>query len=158
MIKDKQSAVLRVNTSKWHSIDRWIGIIHVMPFHQQKQKLFKLVEFPSKVMFKPNKHYVAELEKKDYLGKAKVILLEHCTDVTTWTLLNCHPVLWNVNHTATNVFFIQDFFTKWIYLISVLWSIVIKKCTLFLGCCLCGSSGWLLWVCSITASGDMGLM
>lgn len=40
----------------------------------QKQKLFKLVEFPSKELFKPNKHYVAELEKKDYLGKAKVIL------------------------------------------------------------------------------------
>ncbi|XP_074549964.1 neutrophil cytosol factor 2 [Halichoeres trimaculatus] len=38
-----------------------------------KQKLFKLVEFPSKVIFKPNKHYVAELEKKDYLGKAKVV-------------------------------------------------------------------------------------
>ncbi|XP_041670244.1 neutrophil cytosol factor 2 isoform X2 [Cheilinus undulatus] len=38
-----------------------------------KQKLFKLVEFPSKVLFKPNKHYVAELEKKDYLGKAKII-------------------------------------------------------------------------------------
>ncbi|KAG7525324.1 neutrophil cytosol factor 2 [Solea senegalensis] len=38
-----------------------------------KQKTFKLVEFPSKVLFKPNKHYVAELEKKDYLGKAKVV-------------------------------------------------------------------------------------
>uniref|UniRef100_A0A3Q3WE20 SH3 domain-containing protein n=1 Tax=Mola mola TaxID=94237 RepID=A0A3Q3WE20_MOLML len=38
-----------------------------------KQRLFKLVEFPSKVLFKPNKHYVAELEKKDYLGKAKVV-------------------------------------------------------------------------------------
>uniref|UniRef100_A0A669CQZ0 Neutrophil cytosolic factor 2 n=1 Tax=Oreochromis niloticus TaxID=8128 RepID=A0A669CQZ0_ORENI len=38
-----------------------------------KQKLFKLVEFQSKEMFKPNKHYVAELEKKDYLGKAKVV-------------------------------------------------------------------------------------
>ncbi|KAM9337279.1 neutrophil cytosol factor 2 [Symphorus nematophorus] len=38
-----------------------------------KQKLFKLVEFPSKVLFKPNKHYVAQLEKKDYLGKAKVV-------------------------------------------------------------------------------------
>ncbi|XP_029313423.1 neutrophil cytosol factor 2 [Cottoperca gobio] len=38
-----------------------------------KQKLFKLVEFPSKVLFKPNKHYVAELEKKDYLGKATVV-------------------------------------------------------------------------------------
>uniref|UniRef100_A0A3P9LVA5 Neutrophil cytosolic factor 2 n=1 Tax=Oryzias latipes TaxID=8090 RepID=A0A3P9LVA5_ORYLA len=38
-----------------------------------KEKLFKIVEFPSKIMFKPNKHYVAELEKKDYLGKAKVV-------------------------------------------------------------------------------------
>ncbi|KAF0028282.1 hypothetical protein F2P81_019369 [Scophthalmus maximus] len=37
-----------------------------------KQKVFKLVEFPLKCLFKPNKHYVAELEKKDYLGKAKV--------------------------------------------------------------------------------------
>lgn len=46
----------------------------VMQFYQQKQKLFKPVEFSSKVLFKPNKHYVAELEKKDYLGKAKVIL------------------------------------------------------------------------------------
>ncbi|AWP20894.1 putative neutrophil cytosol factor 2 [Scophthalmus maximus] len=38
-----------------------------------KQKVFKLVEFPLKCLFKPNKHYVAELEKKDYLGKAKVV-------------------------------------------------------------------------------------
>ncbi|XP_047424693.1 neutrophil cytosol factor 2 [Mugil cephalus] len=38
-----------------------------------KRKLFKPVEIPSKVFFKPNKHYVAELEKKDYLGKAKVV-------------------------------------------------------------------------------------
>lgn len=39
----------------------------------QRQKLFKIVEFPTKTLFKPNKNYVAELEKKDYLGKAKVI-------------------------------------------------------------------------------------
>uniref|UniRef100_A0A672GLR1 SH3 domain-containing protein n=1 Tax=Salarias fasciatus TaxID=181472 RepID=A0A672GLR1_SALFA len=39
----------------------------------RKQKLFKPVEFPTKLLFKPNKHYVAELEKKDYLGKAKVV-------------------------------------------------------------------------------------
>ncbi|KAM9839834.1 neutrophil cytosol factor 2 isoform 2-T2 [Aulostomus maculatus] len=38
-----------------------------------KQRLFRLVEFPSKELFKPNKHYVAELERKDYLGKAKVV-------------------------------------------------------------------------------------
>ncbi|XP_061661688.1 neutrophil cytosol factor 2 [Syngnathoides biaculeatus] len=38
-----------------------------------KQKVFKVVEFPSTALFRPNKHYVAELEKKDYLGKAKVV-------------------------------------------------------------------------------------
>lgn len=38
-----------------------------------KQKLFKLVEFPSIDLFRPKKTYVAELEKKDYLGKAKVV-------------------------------------------------------------------------------------
>ena len=60
-----------------------------MPFHEQKQKPFKLVEFPSKVLFKPNKHYVAELEKKDYLGKAKVRL----SDDTPSLVLNysCAP-------------------------------------------------------------------
>lgn len=54
-------------------LDRYI-ISLAIQFHQQKQKRFKLVEFPSTVLFKPNKHYVAELEKKDYLGKAKVTL------------------------------------------------------------------------------------
>ncbi|KAM9827273.1 neutrophil cytosol factor 2 [Neosynchiropus ocellatus] len=38
-----------------------------------KQNVFKLVDFPPKVLFMPNKNYVAELEKKDYLGKAKVV-------------------------------------------------------------------------------------
>ncbi|XP_077480715.1 neutrophil cytosol factor 2 [Stigmatopora argus] len=38
-----------------------------------KQKVYKAVEFPATVLFRPNKHYVAELEKKDYLGKAKVV-------------------------------------------------------------------------------------
>uniref|UniRef100_A0A4W4HQE6 SH3 domain-containing protein n=1 Tax=Electrophorus electricus TaxID=8005 RepID=A0A4W4HQE6_ELEEL len=38
-----------------------------------KQKLFSLVGIPAGLLFKPNKHYVAELEKKDYLGKAKVL-------------------------------------------------------------------------------------
>ncbi|GAA6108487.1 neutrophil cytosol factor 2 [Tachysurus ichikawai] len=38
-----------------------------------KQKLFPLVVIRPELLFKPNKHYVAELEKKDYLGKAKVI-------------------------------------------------------------------------------------
>ncbi|KAM7390737.1 hypothetical protein PAMA_008772 [Pampus argenteus] len=52
--------------TKLNMIDRALG-------STLKQKLFKLVEFPSTVLFKPNKHYVAELEKKDYLGKAKVV-------------------------------------------------------------------------------------
>jgi hypothetical protein len=34
--------------------------------------VFEPVEVPAKVLFKPNKNFVAELEKKDYLGKAKV--------------------------------------------------------------------------------------
>ncbi|XP_030636377.1 neutrophil cytosol factor 2 [Chanos chanos] len=38
-----------------------------------KQKLFALVELRAGLLFKPNKKYVAELEKKDYLGKAKVV-------------------------------------------------------------------------------------
>uniref|UniRef100_A0A671M6J9 Neutrophil cytosol factor 2-like n=1 Tax=Sinocyclocheilus anshuiensis TaxID=1608454 RepID=A0A671M6J9_9TELE len=38
-----------------------------------KQKLFLLVEIRAGLLFKPNKHYVAELEKRDYLGKAKVV-------------------------------------------------------------------------------------
>ncbi|KAM9331883.1 neutrophil cytosol factor 2 isoform 2-T2 [Pholidichthys leucotaenia] len=49
-----------------------LGLRYIL-YASEKQKLFKLVEFPSKVLFKPNKHYVAELEKKDYLGKAKVV-------------------------------------------------------------------------------------
>ncbi|KAG2461580.1 NCF2 factor, partial [Polypterus senegalus] len=38
-----------------------------------KQKLFNLVELPPGVLFKPNRRYVAQLETKDYLGKAKVV-------------------------------------------------------------------------------------
>ncbi|KAJ8375485.1 hypothetical protein SKAU_G00060650 [Synaphobranchus kaupii] len=38
-----------------------------------KQKLFQPVEIQEGALFRPNKHYVAELEKKDYLGKAKVV-------------------------------------------------------------------------------------
>ncbi|KAG7488772.1 hypothetical protein MATL_G00038520 [Megalops atlanticus] len=38
-----------------------------------KQKLFEPVEIEEGVLFRPGKHYVAELEKKDYLGKAKVV-------------------------------------------------------------------------------------
>ncbi|XP_076840862.1 neutrophil cytosol factor 2 isoform X2 [Brachyhypopomus gauderio] len=38
-----------------------------------KQKLFSLVVIPKGLLFKPNKQYVAELETKDYLGKAKVL-------------------------------------------------------------------------------------
>uniref|UniRef100_A0A9J7ZZ23 Neutrophil cytosolic factor 2 n=1 Tax=Cyprinus carpio carpio TaxID=630221 RepID=A0A9J7ZZ23_CYPCA len=36
-------------------------------------KLFPLVEIRAGLLFKPSKNYAAELEKKDYLGKAKVV-------------------------------------------------------------------------------------
>lgn len=49
-------------------------VLMCVVFLLQKQQLFKPVEVPVKVLFKPNKNYVAELEKKDYLGKAKVSL------------------------------------------------------------------------------------
>lgn len=48
----------------------------------QKQKLFPLVVIRPELLFKPNKHYVAELEKKDYLGKAKVSNHHH---VRAWS-------------------------------------------------------------------------
>ncbi|KAK0144659.1 Neutrophil cytosol factor 2 [Merluccius polli] len=38
-----------------------------------KQKLFQPAVVSSTALFRPNKHYVAELEKRDYLGKAKVV-------------------------------------------------------------------------------------
>ncbi|CAL8293463.1 unnamed protein product [Lota lota] len=38
-----------------------------------KQKLFQPAVVPSTTLFRPNKNYVAELEKRDYLGKAKVV-------------------------------------------------------------------------------------
>lgn len=97
-----------------------------MRFHWQKEKLFKLVEFPSKMMFKPNKHYVAELEKKDYLGKAKVrINLFHWnkSSYMIWEILR-------VNLTICVLF--------------VWWS----------GCCLCQSTRRFFWICSSAATGD----
>ncbi|XP_059183269.1 neutrophil cytosol factor 2 [Centropristis striata] len=56
-----------------YKTDSKLNIIDKALDSSLKQKLFKPVEFPSKVLFKPNKHYVAELEKKDYLGKAEVV-------------------------------------------------------------------------------------
>ncbi|KAK2886233.1 neutrophil cytosol factor 2 [Channa argus] len=59
--------------AKSYKTEAKLGLINKAHESTLKQKLFKLVEFPSKELFKPNKHYVAELEKKDYLGKAKVV-------------------------------------------------------------------------------------
>ncbi|XP_024136138.2 neutrophil cytosol factor 2 isoform X2 [Oryzias melastigma] len=58
-----------------------LGVLEKAQQAVLKEKLFKLVEFPSKMMFKPNKNYVAELEKKDYLGKAKVVASFNPQDV-----------------------------------------------------------------------------
>jgi len=38
----------------------------------QKQKLCDLVAVPAGKLFRPNEKQVAQLEKKDYLGKAMV--------------------------------------------------------------------------------------
>lgn len=38
----------------------------------QKQKLYELVAIPPGKLFRPNEKQVAQLEKKDYLGKAMV--------------------------------------------------------------------------------------
>lgn len=38
----------------------------------QKQKLCELVAIPAGKLFRPNEKQVAQLEKKDYLGKAMV--------------------------------------------------------------------------------------
>ncbi|XP_077410213.1 neutrophil cytosol factor 2 isoform X2 [Vanacampus margaritifer] len=56
-----------------YKTDAKVNIINRAMQSTLKQKVFKAVEFPSSVLFRPNKHYVAELEKKDYLGKAKVV-------------------------------------------------------------------------------------
>ncbi|NXI52062.1 NCF2 factor, partial [Chloroceryle aenea] len=39
----------------------------------QKQKLYELVAIPAGKLFRPNEKQVAQLEKKDYLGKAMVV-------------------------------------------------------------------------------------
>ncbi|TSL34572.1 Neutrophil cytosol factor 2 [Bagarius yarrelli] len=65
--QEKLLTALKLRTeSKFGHVDKALESI-------LKQKLFPLVVIRPEVMFKPNKHYVAELEKKDYLGKAKVI-------------------------------------------------------------------------------------
>ncbi|KAG9332963.1 hypothetical protein JZ751_013992 [Albula glossodonta] len=46
---------------------------HIDQALESKQKLFDLVQIQPGALFRPNKHVVAELEKKDYLGKAKVV-------------------------------------------------------------------------------------
>ncbi|XP_066548076.1 neutrophil cytosol factor 2 isoform X2 [Amia ocellicauda] len=58
---------LNLKTEAKHShIDRALDSI-------LKQKLFSLVEVTVGELFRPNKQHVAELDKKDYLGKAKVV-------------------------------------------------------------------------------------
>ncbi|XP_037135700.1 neutrophil cytosol factor 2 [Syngnathus acus] len=56
-----------------YKTDAKLNIINKAMESILRQKVFKAIEFPSTVLFRPKKHYVAELEKKDYLGKAKVV-------------------------------------------------------------------------------------
>lgn len=53
--------------------DAKLGLLDKALEHILKQKIFKPVELPSNALFRPNKHHVAELDKKDFLGKAKVV-------------------------------------------------------------------------------------
>ncbi|MBN3270434.1 NCF2 factor, partial [Polyodon spathula] len=65
--KENLLKALNLKTEAKHShIDRALGSI-------LKHKLFDLVELPMGELFRPNKHHVAQLEKKDYLGKATVL-------------------------------------------------------------------------------------
>ncbi|KAG9274078.1 neutrophil cytosol factor 2 [Astyanax mexicanus] len=65
--QENLSAALNVRTeAKSSHIDKALESI-------LKQKLFSLAVIKPGLLFKPNKKYVAELEKKDYLGKAKVL-------------------------------------------------------------------------------------
>ena len=67
----------------------------------QKQKLYELVAVPAGKLFRPNEKQVAQLEKKDYLGKAMVRKksliylgqacgLRRAADHPLTTLLSCY--------------------------------------------------------------------
>ncbi|NXD92769.1 NCF2 factor, partial [Chaetorhynchus papuensis] len=57
-----------------NKIDRAMEAILLRDFSMlQKQKLFELVAIPAGKLFRPNEKQVAQLEKKDYLGKAMVV-------------------------------------------------------------------------------------
>uniref|UniRef100_A0AAY4B1K4 SH3 domain-containing protein n=1 Tax=Denticeps clupeoides TaxID=299321 RepID=A0AAY4B1K4_9TELE len=60
------SALARKAEAKFKHIDLALEAI-------LKHKLFELAEIRPGLLFKPNQKYVSELEKKDYLGKAKVV-------------------------------------------------------------------------------------
>ncbi|NXU56876.1 NCF2 factor, partial [Turnix velox] len=57
-----------------HKIDKAMeAILHYDFCVLQKQKLWDLIAIPSGKLFRPNEKQVAQLEKKDYLGKAMVV-------------------------------------------------------------------------------------
>ncbi|NWI71194.1 NCF2 factor, partial [Todus mexicanus] len=57
-----------------NKVDRAMeAILHCDFSVLQKQKLYKLVTIPAGKLFRPNEKQVAQLEKKDYLGKAMVV-------------------------------------------------------------------------------------
>ncbi|NXD87507.1 NCF2 factor, partial [Halcyon senegalensis] len=57
-----------------NKIDRAMEAILICDFSVlQKQKLYELVAIPAGKLFRPNEKQVAQLEKKDYLGKAMVV-------------------------------------------------------------------------------------
>lgn len=83
-----------MNCMLWLSWCVVLKCLHIVISSFQKQKLFPLIEIRAGLLFKPNKHYVAELEKRDYLGKAKVptTLLSNEYNVPSLKLMSSY---WN---------------------------------------------------------------
>ncbi|NXX76932.1 NCF2 factor, partial [Urocolius indicus] len=65
---------MRMKSEPQHNkIDRAMEAILVRRAGPMKQKLCELVAIPAGKLFRPNEKQVAQLEKKDYLGKATVV-------------------------------------------------------------------------------------
>ncbi|XP_069497499.1 neutrophil cytosol factor 2 isoform X4 [Ambystoma mexicanum] len=51
----------------------------------EKQKMYNLMEMPLGRMFRPNEKQVAQLQKKDYLGKAEVVVVASVVDKDSYS-------------------------------------------------------------------------
>ena len=68
---------------RFHILSCWPVLTWIRPFFShQKRKFFQPAVVQSKALFRPNKNYVAELQKRDYLGKSKVSISRN--NVNVW--------------------------------------------------------------------------